>query len=177
METVVIANDGSSPVVMTGWTLRDRDAHVFRFPSFTLRADGRVTIHNGQGSNNAGNLYWDSDGYVWNNDGDGATLKRRNGSRVDACSYSGRDVLRRIACLVVLTFALTPGASVARAWSNGVDGYNSFGTHDWVLREAIRALGDDAAWVCVDRALRPAGAARGSEVSREISFGMSMSSA
>lgn len=88
-ETVVIVNDGTSSVVMTGWTLRDRDAHVFRFPTFTLRAGARVTVHNGQGSNNAANLYWDSDGYVWNNDGDGATLRRRNGSRVDACAYSG----------------------------------------------------------------------------------------
>jgi hypothetical protein len=35
-----------------------------------------------------------------------------------------------------------------------VDGYNSFGTHDWILREAIRVLGDDANWVCVGRALR-----------------------
>jgi hypothetical protein len=88
-ELVVIMNEGTSPVVITGWTLRDREAHMYRFPTFTLRAGARVTVHNGQGSNNAGNLYWDSDGYVWNNDGDGATLRRRNGSRVDACSYSG----------------------------------------------------------------------------------------
>jgi hypothetical protein len=88
-ELVFIVNDGTSSVVMTGWTLRDRSAHVFRFPTFTLRAGARVTIHTGQGSNNASNLYWDSDGYVWNNDGDGATLKRGSGSRVDACSYSG----------------------------------------------------------------------------------------
>ena len=88
-ETVVIVNEGASSVVMTGWTLRDRDAHVFRFPTFTLRAGARVTVHNGQGSDNAANLYWDSDGYVWNNDGDAATLRRRNGSRVDVCTYSG----------------------------------------------------------------------------------------
>jgi hypothetical protein len=88
-EAVVIVNEGTYSVVMTGWTLRDRDNHVFRFPTFTLRGGGRVTIHNGQGADNAGNLYWDSDDYVWNNYGDGATLRRRNGSRVDACSYSG----------------------------------------------------------------------------------------
>jgi hypothetical protein len=61
-ETVVIVNGGSTSVVMTGWTLRDRDAHVFRFPTFSLRAGARVTVHNGQGSDNAANLYWDSDG-------------------------------------------------------------------------------------------------------------------
>jgi hypothetical protein len=42
----------------------------------------------------------------------------------------------------------------AHAWSNGVDGYDRFGTHDWILREAVRALGDDAGWVCVGIALR-----------------------
>jgi hypothetical protein len=88
-ETVVITNDGASPVVMSVWTLRDRDGHVFRFPAFTLRAGARVTVHNGQGSDNASNLYWDSDGYVWNNDGDVATLRRGNGLRVDRCAYSG----------------------------------------------------------------------------------------
>jgi hypothetical protein len=88
-ELVVVANVGASPVVMTGWTLRDRDDHVFRFPTFMLRAGARVTVHNGQGSDNAGNLYWDSDGYVWNNDGDVATLRRGNGSRADRCAYSG----------------------------------------------------------------------------------------
>jgi hypothetical protein len=88
-ESVVIANNGTSRVILTGWTLRDRDAHVFRLPAFTLRAGGRVTIHNGQGSDNAANLFWDSDGYVWNNDGDTATLRRRNSSPVDVCAYSG----------------------------------------------------------------------------------------
>jgi lamin tail-like protein len=85
----VIVNDGSSSVVVTGWTLRDRDdALVFRFPAFTLRPGARVTVHNGRGSNNAANLYWDSDGYVWNNDGvrDAPSSKR---SRVNVGVYSG----------------------------------------------------------------------------------------
>jgi hypothetical protein len=95
-ETVVIVNDASSPVNMTGWTLRDRDNHVFRFPTFTLRGGARVTVHNGSGIDNATNLYWSSSPlppisgeYIWNNDGDTATLRRRNGSRVDGCAYSG----------------------------------------------------------------------------------------
>jgi hypothetical protein len=83
-ETAAIVNGGTSSVVMTGWTLRDRDNHVFRFPVFTLRPGGRVTIHNGQGTDNAANLFWDSGGRIWNNDGDAPTLRRRNGSRVDS---------------------------------------------------------------------------------------------
>ena len=54
---------------------------------------------------------------------------------------------------IALTLSLLASPS-AYAWSNGVDGYDSFGTHDWILREAIRALGDDASWVCVGIALR-----------------------
>src|SRR6185436_2460059 len=51
--------------------------------------------------------------------------------------------------------ALLPAAPrSAQAWSNGVNGYNSFGTHDWILREAINALGDDASWICLGAALR-----------------------
>ena len=57
--------------------------------------------------------------------------------------------------VVALALTLSLLASPpAHAWSNGVDGYDSFGTHDWILREAIRALGDDASWVCVGIALR-----------------------
>lgn len=88
-EVVVIVNRGGSPAELTGWTLRDRDRHVFRFPDFTLPAGGKVTIHTGAGANTAQHLFWDFDGYVWNNDGDVATLRRGDGSRVDRCAYSG----------------------------------------------------------------------------------------
>lgn len=33
-------------------------------------------------------LHWDLDNYVWNNDGDRATLKRPNGTIVDRCAYT-----------------------------------------------------------------------------------------
>jgi hypothetical protein len=88
-EVVVIVNRGSGPADLTGWTLRDRDRHIYTFPAFTLAGGAKVAIHTGGGADNAHNLFWDSDGYVWNNDGDGATLRRGNGSRVDKCSYSG----------------------------------------------------------------------------------------
>lgn len=35
----------------------------------------------------------------------------------------------------------------AFAWSNGVDGPNSYGTHDWILDKALEAVGDQAPWV------------------------------
>jgi len=82
-------NRGTSRVVMTGWTLRDRNAHLFRFPTFTLRPGGRVRIYTGRGSNNTANLYWNSHGYVWNNNGDRALLRSRSRSLRNRCIYNG----------------------------------------------------------------------------------------
>ena len=48
--------------------------------------------------------------------------------------------------LAVLGALLLPAA--ASAWSNGPSGPNSFGTHDWILKEADRlAAQKDAGWV------------------------------
>ena len=54
-------------------------------------------------------------------------------------------------CLVAALLVPSPGAL---AWSNGVNGPNTFGTHDWILREAIEAAGPAAGWVCRREALR-----------------------
>jgi len=42
----------------------------------------------------------------------------------------------------------------ALAWSNGVHGPNTFGTHDLILREALRIAHQRANWVCVRVAMR-----------------------
>jgi hypothetical protein len=88
-EYVTIKNKGSSNRSLDGWTLRDRSRHVYYFYGVTLRAGRSVTIHTGDGNDTSTNLYWGSGNYIWNNDGDGATLKNANGSTVDTCSYSG----------------------------------------------------------------------------------------
>jgi hypothetical protein len=36
---------------LTGWTLQDTDQHVYTFPTFTINAGAKFTIHTGQGSN------------------------------------------------------------------------------------------------------------------------------
>lgn len=58
--------------------------------------------------------------------------------------------LSAILCAAVVIL----GAAAARGWSNGVEGPNSYGTHDWILRKAISAAGDDAEWVRVRVALK-----------------------
>ena len=42
----------------------------------------------------------------------------------------------------------------ALGWSNGTDGYNSYGTHDMILDDALQAVGEHAEWVNVRVALR-----------------------
>jgi hypothetical protein len=68
--------------------LRDAAGHVYRFGSFKLGPAGTVRVHTGHGSDTHKNLYWGSGAYIWNNDGDTATLKRRNGTVADRCHYS-----------------------------------------------------------------------------------------
>ncbi len=57
-------------------------------------------------------------------------------------------ILRRLA--VVIAFAslsCLASSPPALGWANGRAGCNSFGTHDWILKKAIKAVGADAKWV------------------------------
>src|SRR3954447_24960218 len=86
-EWVTITNHASTKRTLTGWTLRDAQSHVYRFPSFSLAAGASVRVHTGRGSNGASNLYWGSRSYIWNNTGDKATLKNGAGTTLDTCSW------------------------------------------------------------------------------------------
>lgn len=88
-EYIVTKNYGSRAKRLTGWTQRDLDGHVYKFPKFKLRPGRSVKVHTGSGSDTRRHLYWDAEGYVWNNDGERATLKKRNGDRADRCSWDG----------------------------------------------------------------------------------------
>jgi hypothetical protein len=56
--------------------------------------------------------------------------------------------------LMIAMLLVAASAAPAVAWSNGVDGPNSFGTHDWILKKAIKAAGEGAGWVRVRVALK-----------------------
>jgi Zinc dependent phospholipase C. len=62
--------------------------------------------------------------------------------------------LRIGSVLVTVTLLVTALATPALAWSNGPEGCNSYGTHDWILGKAINAAGNKASWVKVGVALR-----------------------
>lgn len=84
-----VKNFGSRARMLTSWTIRDAQGHVYTFPAFKLRPGYTVTLHTGKGTNTATNLYWGQSAYVWNNTGDRAILKNRAGTRIDRCSWAG----------------------------------------------------------------------------------------
>ena len=49
-EWVRLTNRGSRATALTGWTLRDRANHVYRFGTFKLGAGKSVVIHTGRGT-------------------------------------------------------------------------------------------------------------------------------
>ncbi len=88
-EWVELRNSSGHPITLTHWTLRDKAGHVYKFKNtFKLKAHKTVKIHTGSGSDTSANRYWGSGWYIWNNDGDTATLKSASGSLKSRCAYS-----------------------------------------------------------------------------------------
>src|SRR4051794_39309663 len=86
-EWVRVVNHASTKRVLSGWTLRDAQNHVYMFPTFTLGAGHAVRVHTGHGTNSGTDLYWRSSSYIWNNTGDKATLKNKAGTDIDTCKW------------------------------------------------------------------------------------------
>ena len=82
-----VTNYGAKARTLTGWTIRDPQGHVYKFPTFKLRAGKSVRLHTGSGTNTATDLYWKQAFYVWNNTGDKAILKNKAGTRIDVCKW------------------------------------------------------------------------------------------
>jgi hypothetical protein len=88
-EYVVITNSSyTASYTLTGYTVSDRSAHVYKFRTFVLKPRASVTLHTGIGTNTSTNLYWGSRAYIWNNDGDTAYLKNSAGTLRDSCSWA-----------------------------------------------------------------------------------------
>ena len=87
-EWVQLHNTSGSKITLTDWTVRDRAGHVFKFATYAIGAHGYVKIHTGQGKRTQTDRYWGLSWYVWNNDGDKATLTDNHGNEIDHCAYS-----------------------------------------------------------------------------------------
>lgn len=86
-EYVVVRNLGSTTKCLTGWTVRDVAAHVYKFGTFCLGGYKSVTLHTGRGTNTAAHRYWGSGNYIWNNTGDKAYLRNSAGTLMDSCAW------------------------------------------------------------------------------------------
>jgi hypothetical protein len=87
-EYVVITNSSyTASYNLTGYTVSDRSAHVYKFRTFVLKPRASVTLHTGIGTNTSTHLYWGSRAYIWNNTGDTAYLKNSVGTLRDSCSW------------------------------------------------------------------------------------------
>lgn len=93
-EYVRIANVADGVVSTQGFTVTDRYGHRYSFPALTLPPGHSVLLLSGRGVDLTDPreqlvLYWQSDGPIWNNSGDTATLRAPDGTIVDTFEYRG----------------------------------------------------------------------------------------
>ena len=87
-EWVDITNDGSMPITLTGWILRDESTrHRYRFGEVSLASGATIRVRTGCGEDEPGELFWCDDTAVWSNSGDTALLLDASGNTVDTWSY------------------------------------------------------------------------------------------
>jgi len=144
-ERVKITNTGPTMRTLRGWKLRDRQGHVYTLGLFALGPGDALVVHTGRGNPNyvkePQQTHWRLDSYVWDNDGDQATLKNKRGRVVDRCSYSGAghfvqcsDASRQRPAISMsdTTFAPVPSAEPTPIEGQG---------YDEVFRDDFDALG------------------------------------
>jgi Lamin Tail Domain len=86
-EYIQLRNTARVAKIVTGWTLRDKQGHVYKFPATRINPGQYLTIRTGKGRNNVANRYQGRAWYVWNNTGDTAYLRNAAGAQIDTCSW------------------------------------------------------------------------------------------
>lgn len=87
-EYLRVCNVTTEAVDLAGYTLSDEGNHSFTLPSLSVPAGHTVKLHSGKGEHQADparqlQVFLGSDGPIWNNDGDTATLRDPAGAVVD----------------------------------------------------------------------------------------------
>ena len=96
-EFVVLENEGTEKISLSGWTLTDETAtgvrrHVYKFPqTVSISSREKAYVHTGPGEDSFEEgkpskwiLHWGRHAFVWNNEGDTATLFDAEGNKVDS---------------------------------------------------------------------------------------------
>jgi hypothetical protein len=86
-EYIRLKNTDNIAHTWTGWTVRDPEGHVNKFPTTTIKANSTVTLCSGTGPDGISTRYWQQSWYVWNNTGDTAYLRGPSGTLIDSCTY------------------------------------------------------------------------------------------
>ena len=90
-EYVVISNEGTTPLNLAGWTLRDESSHNrYAFNGPSLEPGMSVTVRTGCGEDRTDAVYWCADRPIWSNGGDTAILQDPHGNVVNRWTYAGR---------------------------------------------------------------------------------------
>lgn len=86
-EWVRLTNTSSTKKSVTGFTLRDGQGHVYRFPRTVLGAKKSVLVRTGKGRATATVRYWGSTRHVWGNAADVAQLRDSYGRVTDTVRW------------------------------------------------------------------------------------------
>ncbi|MGK5679088.1 lamin tail domain-containing protein [Actinoplanes sp. URMC 104] len=92
-EWVKLTNKTKAAINLNGWTVRDAQNIIYKFPSLSLPASGSVFIQTGKGTNTATHRFWGragKTGYVWNNTGDTAYLRTAANKTIDSCKWTSQ---------------------------------------------------------------------------------------
>lgn len=77
-EVVVIINQSSGAINLSGWKLDDGHGTSYSFPDLTLRQGGQVQLFSSAGTNTVTKLFWNQNKSVWKT-GESATLRSPTG--------------------------------------------------------------------------------------------------
>ena len=98
-EWISLVNTGAKPVSLKGYTIRDKQNHVYKFGAVKIAAKGgRVWLRTGKGKATATTVYWGSGNYIWNNTGDTAYLRNAAGKTVDTCTWNTKKNRTYVGC-------------------------------------------------------------------------------
>jgi endonuclease YncB( thermonuclease family) len=88
-EWLKIANAGSQPARLDGWSIQDESSsHRFEFPTgFSLAPGAEVRVSSGCGTASEDQLFWCDDDPVWTNGGDTAYLLDPAGNVADRLAF------------------------------------------------------------------------------------------
>ncbi|MFV9671867.1 MAG: lamin tail domain-containing protein [Acidimicrobiia bacterium] len=88
-EYVEISNEGTKPVNIAAWTLRDESSrNRYVFDGLDLKPGMSVTVRTGCGEDRPDAVFWCSEQSVWSNGGDTVILQDRHGNVVDRWTYT-----------------------------------------------------------------------------------------